>query len=206
LAGEVVKELASRFLRLAGQVVDLVDTVERRLDDARKAGKYPEITPEVLERVSAYNKIDVDGLTAIHRATEGLSERERQVWELDQTINRRGVGVDTDFVRAAKRIAERSKGALFEEFAGLTKDPERTDDPGLSPHQVTKTRKWLKSRGFTLENMESETVEDALKNLVLPDDVKRVLQIRLITAPTSLMRIPGEVARESAMMSPSIPI
>jgi DNA polymerase len=159
----------------------------------RKTGKYPEITPEVLERVSSYNKIDVDGLAAIHSATEGLSERERQIWELDQTINRRGIGVDTDFVRAAKRIAERSKGALFEEFAGLTKHPERTDDPGLSPHQVTKTRKWLKSRGFTLENLESETVEDALKNLVLPD-VKRVLQIRLITAPTSLTKLDAMLA------------
>jgi DNA polymerase len=175
------------------------DTAGRRLvlslsRPHRKAGKYPEITPEVLERVSAYNKIDVDGLAAIHSATEGLSERERQVWELDQTINRRGIGVDTDFVRAAKRIAERSKGALFEEFAGLTKDPKRTDDPDLSPHQVTKTRQWLKGRGFTLENLESETVEDALKNLVLPDDVKRVLQIRLITAPTSLTKLDAMLA------------
>jgi DNA polymerase len=155
----------------------------------RRTGAYLEITSEVLERVAAYNRIDIDGLAEIRTAVGTLPERERRVWELDQTINQRGIGIDIDFVRAAKHIAEASKGALLEEFADLTKDPERIDDPGISPYRVAKSREWLKGRGFTFANLGAETVEDALENLVLPDDVKRVLQIRLITAPTSLRKL-----------------
>jgi DNA polymerase len=177
IGSEVVKDAAGRRLVLS---------LSR---SHRKTGAYPEATPELLERVFAYNRVDVAGLAAIRTAVGTLPERERRVWELDQTINQRGVGIDLDFVRAAKHIAEASKGALLEEFAGLTKDPEWIDDPGISPYQVAKTREWLKGRNFTFANLGAETVEDALENLVLPDDVKRVLQIRLITAPTSLQKL-----------------
>jgi DNA polymerase len=153
---------------------------------SRKTGKYPEVTPEVLERVSAYNRIDVDGLTAIHAAVGALPEYERRVWQLDQTINRRGICIDTDFVHAAKGIAEQSRGALLDEFAGLT--------GGLSPYQVTATRDWLKGRGFPLENLQDDTVGDTLDNLVLPDEVKRALQIRLAVAPTSLKKLGAMLA------------
>jgi DNA polymerase len=182
IGADVVKDDAGRRLTLSLSRAN------------RKTGKYPEVTRAILERVSAYNGIDVAGLATVRTAVGTLPERERRVWELDQTINQRGIGIDLDFVRAAKHIAEASKGALLEEFAGLTKDPERIDDPGISPYQVTKTRGWLKGRGFTFANLGAETVEDALENLVLPDDVKRVLQIRMITAPTSLKKLDAMLA------------
>jgi DNA polymerase len=182
IGSEIVKDAAGRRLVLS------------LCRPHRKTGKYPEVTPEVLKRVAGYNKVDVDGLIAIHAAVGSLPERERQIWKLDQAINQRGVRIDTEFVHAAKRIAEASKGTLLEEFAGLTREPDRTDDPGLSPYQVGKTREWLKGRGFALESLESEVVEDVLENLVLPDDVKRVLRIRLITAPTSLMKLDAMLA------------
>jgi DNA polymerase len=160
----------------------------------RKTGAYPEVTPEVRRRVFDYNRIDVEGLAAIHAAAGSLEGRERQVWELDQKINRRGVRIDTAFARSAKHIAEVLEETLGAEFADLTKDPDQPDAPILSPHQVDKTREWLKGRGFTLADLEAATVEDALENLVLPDDVKRVLQIRLITAPTSLKKFDAMLA------------
>jgi DNA polymerase len=147
----------------------------------RKTGRYPDLTPEVLERIHTYNKIDVDALATIHRAAGVLPERERRVWELDPTINRRGIRIDLEFVSAARQIAEASKGALLKEFAKLT--------DGLSPHQVTATRDWLKGRGFALADLQDDTVNDALENLILPDDVWRVLQIRQIAAPTSLKKL-----------------
>jgi DNA polymerase len=152
----------------------------------RKTGVYPEITPEIVERVRTYNVVDVDGLAAAHAAIGVPPDRERRVWELDQTINRRGVGIDTDFVRAAKRIAETATGPLRAEFAELT--------GGLSPHQVGKTREWLKGRGFALDNLRSETTEDALETMVLPNDVRRVVEIRSITASTSLKKFDAMLA------------
>jgi DNA polymerase len=151
----------------------------------RKSGIYPAVTPEALERVSEYNRIDVEGLAAIHAATGVLSGREREVWELDQVINRRGIRIDHEFVSAAKQIAETSKGKLLEEFAELT--------GGLSPHQVSATREWLKGRGFALANLQDDTVNEAL-DLILPDDVRRTLQIRQIAAPTSLKKLDAMLA------------
>jgi DNA polymerase len=174
IGSDIVKDKTGRLLVLS---------LSRR---DRKTGKYPEVTPEGLARVAAYNKIDVDGLVAVHAATGPLPERERRVWELDQAINRRGFGIDSEFARAAKSIAESSREALFKEFAALT--------GGLKPSQVDRTLNWLKGCGFTFANLQASTIEDALEALVLPDDVRRVLQIRLITGPTSLKKLDAMLA------------
>jgi DNA polymerase len=152
----------------------------------RKTGVYPEVSPEIRERVHRYNRIDVDGLIAIHSATGELPDQERRVWELDQRINQRGLGIDVEFVRAAKMIAEQSIGALVTEFAELT--------DGLSPYQVGKTREWLDGRGFNLPDLQEPTVEEALESLVLPNVVRRVLEIRQIAASTSLKKLDAMLA------------
>jgi DNA polymerase len=59
---------------------------------------------------------------------------------------------------------------------------------------VQKTRAWLKERGCVLPNLESETVGDALELAGLPDDVRRVLEIRPITAATSLKKLDAMLA------------
>jgi DNA polymerase bacteriophage-type len=151
----------------------------------RRTGAYPTITPEVLERVGSYNRIDVAGTIDLYRALGQLPESERRVWELDQEINRRGLGIDIEFVRAAKEIAESSAGALLAEFAELT--------DGLTPFRVARTREWLKGQGFPLPDLQEQTVAEALEQ-ILPDDVRRVLQIRSVTASTSLKKFDSMLA------------
>ena len=155
----------------------------------RRTGAYPELTPAVLERVHAYNKIDVAGTVVLANALGDLPERERRVWELDQRINQRGLGIDIEFVRAAKRIAEGSSKALLAEFAHHT--------GGLTPYQVAKTREWLKSQGYPLANLQEETVAEALEQGIPNDEahrvVRRVLQIREITT-TSVKKLDAMLA------------
>ena len=156
-----------------------------RLD--RKTGAYPELTPAIVERVAEYNRIDIVALEAMRGQGLGrLSAAEQAVWELDQRINARGIAIDVGFVEAAKRIADRQMGEVIAEFAQLTGD--------ISPHQVQKTRAWLKGRGCVLPNLDSETVGDALELAGLPDDVRRVLEIRQITAATSLKKLDAMLA------------
>ena len=156
-----------------------------RLD--RKTGAYPELTPAIVERVAEYNRIDIVALQAMRGQGLGrLSAAEQAVWELDQRINARGIAIDVGFVEAAKRIADRQMGEVIAEFAQLTGD--------ISPHQVQKTRAWLKGRGPVLPNLDSETVGDALELAGLPDDVRRVLEIRQITAATSLKKLDAMLA------------
>ena len=153
----------------------------------RKTGAYPELTPAIVERVAEYNRIDILALEAMRGQGLGrLSAAEQAVWELDQRINARGIAIDVGFVEAAKRIADRQMGEVIAEFAQLTGD--------ISPHQVQKTRAWLKGRGCVLPNLDSETVGDALELAGLPDDVRRVLEIRQITAATSLKKLDAMLA------------
>ncbi len=108
------------------------------------------------------------------------------MWELDQRINARGIAIDVGFVLAAKNIADQAMGEVIVEFASLT--------GGISPYQVQKTREWLKDRECALPNLESETVSDALELAGLPEDVRRVLEIRQITAATSLKKLDAMLA------------
>ena len=152
----------------------------------RKTGVHPELTPEIVGRVVEYNHIDILALEAMHKQGLGrLSAAEQAVWELDQRINARGIVIDVDFVEAAKRIADQAMGEAIEEFGRLT--------GGLSPHQVQKIRAWLRGRKWALPNLDSDAVSDALE-LDLPDDVRRVLEIRQIAAATSLKKLDAMLA------------
>jgi DNA polymerase bacteriophage-type len=158
----------------------------RNLSRPDRKGVYPEITPEILQRVRDYNQIDVRAVETLHTAVGILSEGERRIWELDQKINARGIGIDVEFVLAAKRIADQSTGEVLEEFDKLT--------GGLSPYQVAKTRDWLAGHELALPNLQSETVAEALELVSLAPDVRRVLEIRAITAASSLKKLDAMLA------------
>jgi DNA polymerase len=145
----------------------------------RNTGLYPEITPEKLERIAVYNRVDVEGVLAIDTALGRLPKRERRVWDLDQKINQRGIGIDLDFVRAAKKIADQQFGEAVEEFQALT---------GLNPTQVERVHVWLCENGAELENLRAETIEETLK-IELSPEARRVLEIRSMVASTSLKKL-----------------
>jgi DNA polymerase len=76
-------------------------------------------------------------------------------------------------------------GEAVAEFIELTN--------GVSPLQVTKIREWLRDNHCALPNLEAETVEEALEG-DLPDNVRRVLEIRQIAAAASLKKLDAMIA------------
>jgi DNA polymerase len=152
----------------------------------KKTGEYPPIPPEIRNRAVAYNLIDTDGLVFIRSKIGTLPDRERRLWELDQKINARGLLIDVEFARAGKAMTEALRVPLFEEFARLT--------DGISPTEVEKTRQWAMRCGFTLPSLDADAVAEALEEMSLPDDVRRVLEIRQITAPASLAKFDAMLA------------
>ena len=153
----------------------------------RKTGAYPELTAAIIERVVEYNRIDIVALEAMRKqGLARLTTSEQAVWELDQRINARGIAIDAGFVQAAKGIADQVMAEAITEFARLTN--------GVSPHQVQKIREWLRCRKWALPNLESETVSEALELAGLPDDVRRVLEIRQIAAAASLKKLDAMLA------------
>jgi DNA polymerase len=145
-----------------------------------KTGRYPEITPEIQQRVAEYNHTDVKGSVILDNALGRLPKRERRVWELDQRINQRGLGIDLDFVHAAKALADRLMAEQSEEFRALT--------GGLNPTQVLAIRSWLANRGFALPKLDEGAIEDALST-ELPPEIRRVLEIRAMIGSTSLKKL-----------------
>lgn len=112
-----------------------------------KHGAYDRSRPTI-ERVIEYCKVDVDCEEHMLRELGDLSPPERQVWELDQTINQRGVMLDLHFIQQALVVVDRATKPLLEEFRGLT--------GGLEPGQVAKILEWAAARGVVLENLQKD--------------------------------------------------
>ena len=145
---------------------------------------YPEITPAIRQRVINYARSDIEGTIALDQALGRLPKRERRVWELDQTINQRGIAIDLDFVRAAKVMADGLMADVTEEFHHLT---------GLNPTQVEKIKLWLAERDLELDSLEADAIEKALAGDLSPI-ARRVLQIRSMVAASSLKKLNAMLA------------
>ena len=145
-----------------------------------KTGQYPEITPEIRQRVAGYNRTDVEGLVALDNALGRLPKRERRVWELDQRINQRGLGIDLEFVHAAKALADQLMAEQTEEFRALT--------GGLNPTQVLAVRGWLAKQGLELSCLDEGAIAKALST-ELTTEIRRVLEIRSMVSSTSLKKL-----------------
>jgi DNA polymerase len=73
-----------------------------------------------------------------------LSILERQIWDLDQQVNERGVLVDLDLARMAHRIVEDRLKELNAELSDIT------GGAVCSATQIVKLLSWLGSNGVTL--------------------------------------------------------
>jgi DNA polymerase len=126
---------------------------------------------ERLERLYGYCKQDVRAERAVAKVLRRLSPAERAVYLLDQRVNDRGVRVDLDLVRAARRIVDRGTEAgnreLGEITAGACTGVTKLDD----------LKEWLAGRGFPVETLDKPALRDLLAG-ELPEDVRRALTIR----------------------------
>src|ERR1700688_4424734 len=166
-----------------------------------RKGNYPERTPELMERIYAYNLRDIDSQVALHKRIGWLPPGEREVWLLDQTINDRGVRLDLDFVRAAQSVVDKTIGPLSQKFAELT--------GGLKMTQLAKVQSWALAKGVSIPDMQKETLvamlgedvdssEEDLADLLsdigvysgsLPDDVREALHIRQLIGSAAIKKL-----------------
>lgn len=72
-----------------------------------RLGQLPDITPEVLDRVTQYCADDVEIMTLAWDRLEGWRHVEADVLRADQAVNNRGVYLDRDLVRALQRQFDR---------------------------------------------------------------------------------------------------
>lgn len=125
--------------------------------------------PEKLIKLFHYCEQDVETEYEVSENLRDLSDQEQEMWFLDQKINARGVLIDTESVHKIITMFESSQAQLAEECRALT---------GVNPTQVEELRKWIESQGVTVVDLTKDTVSHLLKLEHLPEQVKRVLEIR----------------------------
>ncbi len=131
------------------------------------------------QRFLRYNRTDIESEAEASGRTPDLSPMELRFWQDDQRINGRGVQVDTQLVEACIQILEAALGRYTREFADLT--------GGIKPSEVAQTLAWLHTRGVHLDALDEDAVDAALRQ-VLPDDARRVLEVRGLAASASVKK------------------
>jgi DNA polymerase len=156
-----------------------------------------------MARVARYCQSDVEVEDALLRRINFLPPEEQAIWQLDQTINERGLHLDVPLIQAMRRIANDAIVPLAKEFSGLT---------GLEFTQTGAVRAWVESRGVPLGDLRKETIarllgdddgeEDAEvedqdegdeedgAQVDLPKDVRRALSIRQLIGSASIKKLP----------------
>lgn len=129
----------------------------------------------------AYNKRDVEVELSIQKKLMNYPVP-ISVWEeyhIDQMINDRGIAVDMELVHNAIQIDDMYRTKLLREAKTIT---------GLdNPNSVKQLSDWLLVRGIKVESMDKKAIVEIL-NHDIPDDVRRMLQIRQRLAKSSVKK------------------
>lgn len=160
-------------------------TVPRNPTKANEALRWTrETAPEDFARFDAYNIQDgVAELEASVRIPE-LCPREREIWEVDQRINHRGMQIDVKAVEDCISVVEQAMQRYSAELAQITSYHV------LKHTDVQGTLAWMQTRGVYLPNLDEDMVEESLKQQY-PDDVLRVLKIRQTLSFGSVKKLYG---------------
>ena len=129
----------------------------------------------------AYAKQDIIAMRAIHKAMprwnyDYTGSGHRQ-WEVDYHINMRGMPVDVAFAEKVRGACERAKVAMNKDAARITGGAVTTTQ------QADKTLTYLLAEhGVMLPDMKAATLERRLEDESLPEAVKELLRLRLMSS------------------------
>lgn len=138
--------------------------------------------PEDFARFDAYGVQDIvaEGEASLH--IPDLTPRELEIWQVSESINRRGMCIDTAGVDDCIEVA----GQAYERYNGELKTI--TNNAVESASEVAETLRWLNGRGVFLPNLDEEIVDEQLKLAHTPE-VLRVLKIRQILGFGSVRKL-----------------
>lgn len=149
-----------------------------------KTGAYNDRTthPAEWKEFLIYATSDISAMRSVFYKLPkwNWTEREIELWHLDQDLNDRGIAIDTEFAESAVRATTAAKKTLG----------DRTDEITEGVVQRTTQRDMLLGYllleyGVELPNLQAETIERRLEDPELPEFVKELLRIRLQASKAS---------------------
>lgn len=138
---------------------------------------------EKLERLQTYCTQDVVVEREIFTRLRPLPAAEQAVWELDASINRRGIYIDAKAGAVASEVVGVEQGNSAARLWVLTNGEVN------GPSEVQKLKAWIERQGVALSSLAKQEVIDALATDDLPPQVAEALQIRQAFAKTSTAKI-----------------
>lgn len=152
--------------------------------NGNRTRNYPKHDPDKWKLFRTYCIGDVVTEMEIERRLSNFpvpDEVEKQ-WQTDLLINARGVAVDMDLVLGAIEIDAKSRGLLVEEGAKLS----GLENPNSNAQLKTWLNKRLAAAGMPLmPDMTKDTVEATLSDDNIPEEVRRMLEIKQGLSKTS---------------------
>lgn len=128
-----------------------------------------------------YARVDVEAMRAVAKRVPRWNypqnPRELALWYLDQRINDRGVRIDLDLAQAAVTTLEKEQARLAAETRDRTGGAvdAATQRDALLAHILAQYE-------VTLPDMKADTLERRIEDQDLPEPVKDLLRIRLMSA------------------------
>lgn len=131
----------------------------------------PEEKPEDWAAFCEYNRQDVVTSRDVHRRLGWFpTEREQEIYRVDQRINDRGIKFDRALAEVAEEETEENYRRDGEELVRIT---------GVSTAgALVQIREWLATKGVDLADMKAETIEAALETPGMDPLARRVLVLR----------------------------
>lgn len=145
-------------------------------------GRYWFDDEERKAKLYAYCRNDVEVERELEKRLLALRPSELSLWHLDQRINDRGIYVDEDLCRAAMKIVATAEGWFNDEIRVVSKGKISACT------NVGEITEYVNERGVECTSIAKEALEDLLLQ-ELPDDVRRVLELRQEAAKASVSKI-----------------
>lgn len=182
-------------LKAVGEALKLTD---RKMDEGKTLIKYfsvpcnptkanggrtrnfPKHDIQKWNTFKEYNKRDVEVEMLIHEKLHKFPVP-NFVWDefwIDQTINDRGIEIDTDIVKNAINIDEKTKARLTAAIKEIT-DLE-------NPNSVMQMKQWLAENGIKVDSLGKNEVKELLKSA--PSRLATVLKLRQQLAKSSVKK------------------
>lgn len=137
-------------------------------------------TDDALKRLYEYCRTDLWTEEALFNALKKykpFTQKERDLWVLDQKINQRGFKVDIETVNSVLKM-------INEEESDLTlKLRQKTFGLVKTAKSTAAFKRFLEDQGFSIPNLQKKTIDDTLKDIekqkqIADQDVVDVLKIR----------------------------
>ena len=147
-----------------------------------RSWNLPKHAPDKWELFREYCKQDVVTENEILKRLQAfpVPKEEQRLWRMDILMNAYGVRVDTNLIAGALAIDSHSTECLTAEAFRIT---------GLSnPNSATQLQQWLSGKGVDIPNLQKATVEEYLQREDLPDDARKILEIRQQLGKTSIKK------------------